>query len=236
MTIDQRGSRDRGDAVPGLLDALARVETERGFERTIGDEVQGVLASPDQVTLAVRLLAAETGWHIGIGIGPVETPLPTSTAEGRGEAFYAARRAVEAAKSAPGHLVVDPAAEHSVLAESALRLLTWTFENIRPQSRRYIEHRIDHPDSTQTDIAEHFDVSQQAVSRVLSPGSVELVQGACALSTFHLSRAGDSLSRAGDAQTGGRDVGNPRASDTRASDTQTSDTRASDTQAGDHVV
>lgn len=189
MTIDQRGSRDRTDEVPGLLDILASVETQRGFERTIGDEVQGVLDSAEQVTLAVRLLAAQTGWHIGIGIGPVETPLPASTAEGRGEAFYAARRGVEAAKGAPAHLVVDPATEQSRLAESALRLMVWTFENIRSQSRRYIDRRLDQPEATQHDIAEHFDVSQQAVSRVLSPGSVELIEGACALSTFHLARS-----------------------------------------------
>ncbi|MDN6527588.1 MAG: hypothetical protein L0K67_00660 [Brevibacterium sp.] len=193
MTIDQRGSRDRTDGVPGVLDILGRVETQRGFERTIGDEVQGVLDSPEQVTLAVRLLAAQTGWHIGIGIGPVDTPLPTSTAEGRGEAFYAARRAVEAAKAASAHLVVDPATEHSYLAESALRLMIWTFENVRSQSRRYIDHRLEHPESTQNDIAEHFDVSQQAVSRVLSPGGVELIEGACALSTFHLNQAGDHV-------------------------------------------
>lgn len=198
MTIDQRGSRGRADAVPELLDILRRVETERSFERTIGDEVQGVLDSSEQVTLAARLLAAQTGWHIGIGIGAVETPLPASTSEGRGEAFYAARRAVEAAKSAPAHLVVDAAGDQSHLAESALRLMIWTFENIRAQSRRYIEYRLDHPETTQKDIAVHFDVSQQAVSRVLSPGGVELVEGACALSTYHLTQAGDS--QAGDSQ------------------------------------
>ena len=209
MTIDQRGSRGNADAVPELLDILQRVETERSFERTIGDEVQGVVDSPEQVTLAARLLAAQTGWHIGIGIGAVETPLPASTAEGRGEAFYAARRAVEAAKSAPAHLVVDAVTEQSHLAENALRLLIWTFENIRAQSRRYIEYRLDYPETTQTDIAEHFDVSQQAVSRVLSLGGVELVEGACALSTYHLTQAGDC---------------------------QADDSQAEDSQAGDHVV
>lgn len=196
MTIDQRGSRAHTDAVPGLLETLARVETVRDFERTIGDEVQGVLDSAEQVTLAVRLMAAQTRWHIGIGIGPVETPLPTSTAAGRGEAFYAARRAVEAAKNAPAHLVVaGPTSSEDALtlAESALRLMIWTLENIRFPSRRYIEHRLEHPDSTQADIAAHFDVSQQAVSRVLSPGSVEIIDGAGALSTFHLSQADDHV-------------------------------------------
>ncbi|MDN6124520.1 MAG: hypothetical protein L0I80_11755, partial [Brevibacterium sp.] len=66
-------------------------------------------------------------------------------------------------------------------------------ETVRSQSRRYIDHRLEHPESTQNDIAEHFDVSQQAVSRVLSPGGVELIEGACALSTFHLNQAGDHV-------------------------------------------
>ncbi|MGO3063073.1 MAG: MarR family transcriptional regulator [Brevibacterium aurantiacum] len=213
MTIDQRGSRERTDGVPEVLELLGRVETRLGFERTIGDEVQGVLDSPEQVTLAVRLLAAQAEWHIGIGIGSVENPLPTSTAEGRGEAFYAARRAVEAAKNAPANLVVDPSANHASLAESALRLLIWTFENIRPQSRRYIDRRLDHPDATQNDIAAHFDVSQQAVSRVLSPGGVELIEGACALSTFHLNQV--------EAGLGSHGLG---------------DGAKDNSQAGDHVV
>ena len=213
MTIDQRGSRERTDGVPEVLELLGRVETRLGFERTIGDEVQGVLDSPEQVTLAVRLLAAQAEWHIGIGIGSVENPLPTSTAEGRGEAFYAARRAVEAAKNAPANLVVDPSTNHASLAESALRLLIWTFENIRPQSRRYIDRRLDHPEATQNDIAAHFDVSQQAVSRVLSPGGVELIEGACALATFHLDQV--------EAGRGSHDLG---------------DGAKDNSQAGDHVV
>lgn len=218
MTIDQRGSRERTDGVPEVLDILDRVESRLGFERTIGDEVQGVLDSAEQVTLAVRLLAAQAGWHIGIGIGSVDTPLPRSTAEGRGEAFYAARRAVEAAKGAPAHLVVDPTTGHGGLAESALRLMVWTFENIRPQPRRYIDYRLDQPESTQNDIAVHFDVSQQAVSHVLSPGGVELIEGACALSTFHLGQMGEG-----------------QGGESRDGHSQSDDVK-DDSQAGDHVV
>lgn len=194
MTIDQQGSRTAPDAVPGLLDALADIATVRDFERTIGDEIQGVLDDAEQVTLAVRIMAMQAGWHIGIGIGPVGEPLPPSTVEGRGEAFYAARRAVEAAKNAPAHLVVDTGSEGAggdggYLAEAALRLMVRTIEAIRTQSRRYIGYRLDHPESTQTDIAEHFDVSQQAVSRVLSLGSVEIIAGGQALSSIQLSQA-----------------------------------------------
>ncbi|MCD1285941.1 MULTISPECIES: hypothetical protein [unclassified Brevibacterium] len=203
MTIDQRGSRAGDDAVPELLAALARIDTVRGFQRTIGDEVQGVLDDPGQVAEAVRLIAVLTGWHIGIGIGAVEEPLPDSTAEARGEAFYAARRAVEAAKSAPAHLVVASGDEgsagaegmgeesggHLGFAEAALRLLARTLDDLREQSRGYVAYRLDHPEATQVDIAKHFAVSQQAVSRVLSQGSAEIVAGARALSAHHLGLA-----------------------------------------------
>src|SRR5690625_1944401 len=100
MTIDQQGSRISADAVPGVLAALEPVAAVVGFARTIGDEVQGVLADPVAVAEAVRRVAVDSDWHIGIGIGEVERPLPETTVEARGEAFYAARQAVEAAKSA----------------------------------------------------------------------------------------------------------------------------------------
>src|SRR5690625_4810119 len=108
MTIDQQGSRTSADAVPGVLAALEPVAAVVGFARTIGDEVQGVLADPVAVAEAVRRVAVDSDWHIGIGIGEVDRPLPETTVEARGEAFYAARQAVEAAKSAPAHLVGLP--------------------------------------------------------------------------------------------------------------------------------
>ena len=46
------------------------------------------------------------GWSIGIGAGPVQTPLPASTRAGAGPAFLSARRAVEAAKQRPSRLAV----------------------------------------------------------------------------------------------------------------------------------
>jgi hypothetical protein len=40
-------------------------------------------------------VARERTWSVGIGVGPVEEPLPASTRSGRGIAFTRARRAVE---------------------------------------------------------------------------------------------------------------------------------------------
>lgn len=190
LTIDQQDSRSHADAVPRILEALAPIETIVPFARTIGDEVQGVLDDPDAVAEAVRRIGIDAGWHIGIGIGEVERPLPETTTEGRGAAFYAARQAVEAAKSAPANLVVgaDPDSDHRGLAEAALRLLISTLSELRSHSRGYVGFRLDHPEATQAEIAAEFDVSQQAVSRVLSAGPADIVAGAERLARHHLAR------------------------------------------------
>ena len=190
LTIDQQDSRSSDDAVPRILDVLSPIDTVVPFARTIGDEVQGVLDDPDAVAEAVRRIGIDSGWHIGIGIGEVERPLPEPTIEGRGAAFYAARQAVEAAKSAPANLVVsaDPDGDHRGLAEAALRLLISTLAELRSHSRGYVGFRLDHPDATQAEIAAEFDVSQQAVSRVLSAGPADIVAGAERLARHHLAQ------------------------------------------------
>ncbi len=99
MTIDQRGSRSGTDRVPELLDALAGVRAVRGFERTVGDEVQGVLDDADVVVDTALRVLRDGGWSVGVGAGPVDEPLPDSPREGSGSAFVLAREAVEAAKS-----------------------------------------------------------------------------------------------------------------------------------------
>jgi hypothetical protein len=109
LTVDQRGSRSGPDLVPEILDALnspAHGPTARAFERTAGDEVQGVLADGAAVVARIELLLRRGSWNIGLGLGDVEEPLPTSTRAGRGEAFVLARQAVTRAKQHPSRLCV----------------------------------------------------------------------------------------------------------------------------------
>lgn len=111
LTLDQRRSRTGGDDVPGLLDLLDSPPARplRPFQRTAGDEVQGVL---DDVGLAVEVVGRvlrRGGWTIGIGIGQVAHPLPEETRAGHGEAFVAARAAVTRAKGEPHRLAVTTA-------------------------------------------------------------------------------------------------------------------------------
>jgi hypothetical protein len=128
VTIDQRGSRGGDDLVDGLLADLADGDRwpapVRPFERTIGDEVQGVLDDAEVVVALVLHLVRTDAWSVGVGAGPVREPLPASTRAGSGPAFTGARDAVERAKSDPQRLAVtatdrDRAAE----AEALLRVL-----------------------------------------------------------------------------------------------------------------
>lgn len=107
VTADQRNSRRSADRVPEALEALQSAVGDRfrlTFERTAGDEVQGLTGDPGAVVDAVLTLTRLPDWHLGIGLGPVELPLPGSTREARGPAYLAARAAVEQARSAPAHL------------------------------------------------------------------------------------------------------------------------------------
>jgi hypothetical protein len=108
LTIDQRGSTYAADRVPEILAELAHRTRDREgllvpFERTVGDEIQGILeAGRAGAELAVDLalhLLRDQGWSIGIGVGQVDGPLPVVSREARGFAFYRARDAVERAKT-----------------------------------------------------------------------------------------------------------------------------------------
>lgn len=124
LTADQVGSRRSPDAVPCGLALLSAVRTRRGFERTAGDEIQGVPTSGEAAVDATLALVRDGRWRVGIGVGPVEEPLPQMTRAGRGPAFTNARAAVEAAKRHHLHLAVrgvDPQSAQD--AEAVLALL-----------------------------------------------------------------------------------------------------------------
>ncbi|MFF3037497.1 hypothetical protein [Arthrobacter citreus] len=95
LTIDQKDSRNTSDRVPGLIELLGSEELELPFERTVGDEVQGVASSPSVAVNAALLAIRQGGWSVGIGVGTVGLPLPASSREAGGEAFIAARAAAE---------------------------------------------------------------------------------------------------------------------------------------------
>ncbi|MDX2358854.1 hypothetical protein [Dietzia sp. PP-33] len=107
VTIDQRGSRIAEDLVPGLLRDLADIPCAAAFERTAGDEVQGLLTDPAAVRSALLVALRGGEWHCGVGAGEVDDDsYATGTRAGRGPAYLAAREAVEAAKSLSSSVAV----------------------------------------------------------------------------------------------------------------------------------
>jgi hypothetical protein len=103
LTIDQRGSSADVDRVPELISAL-RGLTPAPFERSVGDELQGVVEHAAEV-VDIALHALRSGnWYVGIGIGTVQLAPGGSPREGSGSGFVAARKAVELAKSAAGQV------------------------------------------------------------------------------------------------------------------------------------
>lgn len=124
MTIDQRGSRRGPDLVRALLRRTAGTPLVRRFERTAGDEVQGLLDDGGAAVDLALVLARQGTWSIGIGAGDVRTPLPRSVREAAGPALEHARSAVQRAKSSGPHLAVaGEDADRAAEAEAVLRLL-----------------------------------------------------------------------------------------------------------------
>lgn len=116
LTVDQRGSRRAADKVPATLATLADVRLLLPFERTVGDEFQGLLDDPEALPSIVERLLREDSWNVGIGVGEVELPIADHARAGRGPAYLHARSAVTAAKSSPWHLRVvgDPPAARAL--------------------------------------------------------------------------------------------------------------------------
>ncbi|ALG84821.1 hypothetical protein [Gordonia phthalatica] len=162
VTVDQRGSRRGTDKVPEILDRPRPPGMVRPFERTAGDEVQAVFDDPRELAAVAAELAASGDWSIGIGIGPVDTPLPAETRAGAGPAFVFARSAVEDAKRNRWHLSVAGESDRCVHAQTAGRLLVDVLADRSDAGREAVALIAD--GGTQAEAAERLGISPQAMS------------------------------------------------------------------------
>ncbi len=174
LTVDQKGSRRNPDRVADVLPALNDVvPTVLAFERTAGDEFQGVLAQPEEVVDVVLRLVRAGGWSIGVGAGPVQTPLPPSTRAGAGPAFLSARRAVDAAKQRPARLAVRGASPPD--AGDAQAVLTALAVVVQRRSEQAWEAiRLVGDGRTQAEAAAALGITRQAVGQRLAAGLWDL--------------------------------------------------------------
>lgn len=176
VTMDQQGSRQRGDLVETILTHLAEVcppsapGVVRAFERTVGDEVQGLLDDPAAVVDLVLGVLRLGGWSIGVGAGPVEEPVAASVRAVQGEALVLAREAVEAAKSrsrAVPLAVRGVGHEAAAQAEGVLVMLGALAARRSPAGWAAIDAVTAADRAPQGAVAERLGISQQAVSQRL---------------------------------------------------------------------
>ncbi|MDL9946092.1 hypothetical protein QSJ19_10900 [Gordonia sp. ABSL11-1] len=189
LTVDQRGSRTDVDRVDDLLMSTAREPgLLRPFERTAGDEVQGVADSATVVARLAIMLVADGHWSVGIGIGGVDLPLPMSTRSGRGPAFVDAREAVESAKRQRVPISVRggvaPWTHH---AQTAARLLADVAAGRSDHGAEAV--RVMQTGVTQAEGAEILGITPQAMSQRLRSARWDIDDDGCRLVTELLSRA-----------------------------------------------
>jgi hypothetical protein len=196
LTVDQRHSRRTTDRVEALLRDLTarRGDLVRAFERTAGDEVQGVVASAEVVVDLVLLLVRDRAWSVGVGVGTVDDPLPQSTRAGSGPAFVAARVAVTAAKSRSTCLAVGGAEPlRARRAQTALDLVAALLQ--RRTERGAEAASLARQGLNQLQVAARLGVSKQAVSQRLQAADWYLEAPGRELAAYLLSEADGTVGR-----------------------------------------
>ncbi|WP_406633013.1 MarR family transcriptional regulator [Pseudarthrobacter quantipunctorum] len=187
LTIDQQGSTTDVDRVPDLIAALRNL-TPVPFERSVGDELQGVVEdAADVVDVALHALRGGH-WYVGIGIGVVGLAPGASPREGSGSGFVAARKAVELAKGAAGQVPLSvvsgsmvrgkdlqPHAQEDAVAsanaQAVLRLIgRLVQQRTEAQWRvvdrlRAIQGEVRH--GSQKQVARELGITEQSVSRTV---------------------------------------------------------------------
>lgn len=167
ILLDQRRSRRSPDLVEPWL---AQVNSSPfplllPFERTAGDEMEGLVDDPRAFAEVVLQALRSPFWWIGIGIGDVNTPLPRSVRQSGGTAFELARRAVAEAKSRPAHLRVRGRERDSGDLEAALLLMGALYS--RRRQRESLALRLRSSGLNTVQIAERLGITKQAVSQQL---------------------------------------------------------------------
>ena len=155
-----------------MLAALAGIEPVRPFERTAGDEIQGLIAEPGAVIAVLERALRAGDWSIGLGIGEIEQPIPPSVREARGTALLRARDAVDAAKkSATVRLAVrGPDADD---LEALLRLVGMLVQRRTAAQWRVIDAVRAAPDRASA--ADRLGITVQAISKSLLTSGEDVV-------------------------------------------------------------
>lgn len=168
ITADQVDSRSTPDIAGAAVDGMNSddaITLILPADRTAGDEIQMLPASgADALGIILRL--TRTGrWSVGCGVGAVREPLAPSIRESTGDAFIAARSAVERAKKRPTRFALEtlPAGIAGADAEALIDLLLVLRD--RRSDEGWQLYDLLESGSTQADAASALGITPQAASK-----------------------------------------------------------------------
>ena len=171
LTINQRDSRRDGDLVPQLLKDLRHIPARLDFDRSVEDVVQGIVESSHQA-VQTALIALRSGqWYVGIGVGPINEPLPNLVKDASGHGLVYARRAVDRLRSSNDRIPVavdGPLAALASEAEAVLRLLGHIVQHRSAAEWRVLDLLTPGVRGQQKAVAQELGISTQAVSKALA--------------------------------------------------------------------
>lgn len=170
LTINQRDSREAGDRVDELIGDLEGIPALLAFQRSVGDEAIGVVSEPKHAVDAAMVALRTRRWHVGIGVGSLELPLPADVADAGGFGLVYARRAVNRAQKtgervplAVAGADMDVAAE----AEAVLRLIGQIVATRTGAEWSVLDLLIPGVRGQQKAIATELGITAQAVSKAV---------------------------------------------------------------------
>lgn len=168
LTVDQVDSRSTPDAVAKALHEVERIAGPAivlAPERTAGDEFQVLLGDGETVLRVILWLSRSGEWSVGCGTGEIRTPLPRSIREATGDAFVAARTAVDRAKRKSTRVAVESAAdaEGAHRVEALLDLLLILRAKRTPEGWELFD--LIETGHSQTEAAGRLGISPQAASK-----------------------------------------------------------------------
>ncbi len=142
-------------------------EIASAFLITLGDEFQGLLASPAASYRLVRRFQAlmdPVPFSFGVGVGTLSTPLKKQALGMDGEAFHRARAALERAKKSKRDLLCSFDSPALELVNALIGMLGHRWQHLTARQKE-VRHLLLELDGQQA-VAKRLRISQPAVSRV----------------------------------------------------------------------
>ncbi|MBG6225180.1 hypothetical protein IWX63_001745 [Arthrobacter sp. CAN_A2] len=170
LTINQRDSREVGDLTADLLKALRHVPAAVPFQRSVGDEVQGVVESATTAVDAALRALRHRRWHVGIGVGGLTPPVPERLVDAEGYGLVYARRAVDRARRTGERIplaVEGPDGDVAAEAEAVLRLLGQIVATRTDAEWAVLDLMTPGARGQQKYVAQELGITTQAVSRAV---------------------------------------------------------------------